>query len=169
MAIRMIVNHPDLVLREKAKEVKTITPNVIKLLDDLAETMYDAEGVGLAAPQVGILKRIAVVDCGDGLIELINPEIIHTEGEEIGSEGCLSIPGLTGEVKRHEKVKVRALDRDGKEQIYSGEGLLARAFQHEIDHLNGILFLDLALKLYNNDGKTIPVHSVLNKRIDGWR
>jgi peptide deformylase len=155
LSIRMVVRHPNAVLREKAKPVPNITPNVLKLLDDMAETMYDAEGVGLAAPQVGILKRVVVVDCGEGLIELINPEIIEKDGEQFGSEGCLSIPGLTGEVKRFEKVTVKALDRNGKEFFVTGEGLLARAFQHEVDHLNGVLFIDLAEKLYNNEGNPI--------------
>jgi peptide deformylase len=155
LSIRMIVKHPDAVLREKAKPVTNLTPNVLKLLDDMAETMYDAEGVGLAAPQVGILKRVVVVDCGEGLIELINPEIIHKAGEELGSEGCLSIPGLTGDVKRSREVAVKALDRNGKEIVVQGEGLLARAFQHEVDHLNGILFIDLAEKIYHNEGKTM--------------
>lgn len=155
MAIRMIVKHPDPVLREKAHPVKKITPNVLRLLDDLAETMYDAEGVGLAAPQVGITKRLAVVNCGEGLIEMINPEIISKEGFEVGSEGCLSIPGVSGDVQRYQKVTVRCLDRDGQERTYIGEGLLARAFQHEIDHLNGVLFIDLAEKIYNKEGKVI--------------
>lgn len=164
MSIRAIVHHPDPVLREKAKEVRSITPNVIKLLDDMAETMYDAQGVGLAAPQVGILKRIFVVDCGDGLIELINPEIVAKEGEQVGSEGCLSIPNLTGDVRRYEKVTIKALDRHGNEQVYSGEGLLARAFQHELDHLNGILFIDLAAKLYTNEGKPVEVDPLKRRR-----
>jgi peptide deformylase len=155
LSIRMVVRHPNAVLREKAKPVPNITPNVLKLLDDMAETMYDAEGVGLAAPQVGILKRVVVVDCGEGLIELINPEIIEKDGEQFGSEGCLSIPGLTGEVKRFEKVTVKALDRNGQEVCVTGERLLARAFQHEVDHLNGVLFIDLAEKLYNNEGNPI--------------
>ena len=109
MAIRIIVKEPDEVLHKVAKEVAKITPNVQKLLDDMADTMYDADGVGLAAPQVGILKRLIVVDAGDeqGLIKMINPEIIEREGEIVGSEGCLSIPGLNGDVRRSEKVTVR--------------------------------------------------------------
>lgn len=144
MAIYRIVEMGDPVLREKARPVPKITPNVIKLLENMAETMYDAEGVGLAAPQVGVSKRIAVIDAGDGLIELINPEIIHKEGLGTETEGCLSIPGVSGEVERATKVTVKALDREGKECRYHGEGLLARAFQHEIDHLDGILFVDKA-------------------------
>lgn len=150
MSIRLIVKEPDEVLHKVAKEVKKITPNVQKLLDDMAETMYDADGVGLAAPQVGILKRLIVVDVGDdhGLIKMINPEIVSSEGEQYGPEGCLSIPGYNGDVRRAETVTVKGLDRDGKEFTVTGSGLFARAFQHEIDHLNGVLFTDLAEKVY---------------------
>lgn len=147
MAVFQIVEIGDPVLKEKAKLVPKITPNVLKLLDNMADTMYDAQGVGLAAPQVGVSKRIVVIDVGDGLIELINPEIIHKEGEDIDVEACLSIPGLSGEVARAAKVTVRALDRNGRTVEYCGEGLLARAFQHEIDHLDGILFVDKAKKV----------------------
>ncbi|MBY3620428.1 peptide deformylase [Acinetobacter sp. CUI P1] len=150
MAIRLIVKEPDEVLHKIAKEVTVVTPNVKKLLDDMADTMYDAEGVGLAAPQVGILKRLIVVDADEehGLIKMINPEIIGTEGEQLGPEGCLSIPGLNGDVRRAETVTVRGLNREGKEITITGSGLLARAFQHEIDHLNGVLFTDIAEKVY---------------------
>ncbi|WP_059052308.1 peptide deformylase [Paenibacillus senegalimassiliensis] len=150
MAIRIIVKEPDEVLHQVAKEVKKITPNVQKLLTDMADTMYDAEGVGLAAPQIGILKRVIVVDVGDehGLIELINPEIVSVEGEQFGSEGCLSIPGYRGEVRRALTVTVKGLDRNGKEVTYTGSDLLARAFQHEIDHLNGVLYTDIAERVY---------------------
>ncbi|MGE7826367.1 peptide deformylase [Paenibacillus sp. NPDC093718] len=150
MAIRIIVKEPDEVLHKKAKEVTKITPNVQKLLDDMADTMYDAEGVGLAAPQVGILKRLIVIDAGDehGLIKMINPEIMESEGEQFGPEGCLSIPGWNGDVRRAEKVTVKGLDREGKELVITGTGLLARAFQHEIDHLNGVLFTEIADRVY---------------------
>lgn len=153
MAIRIIVKDPDPVLREKAKPVPKITPNIHKLLDDMAETMYDAEGVGLAAPQIGILKRVIVIDVGDenGLIEMINPEIIAAEGEQLGQEGCLSIPGLRGDVKRSLKVTAKGLDRNGDEIVITGSELLARAFQHEVDHLNGVLFTDLALSVYREE------------------
>lgn len=154
MAIRLVVKDPDPVLREKAKEVKEITPNIIKLLDDMADTMYDEEGVGLAAPQIGILKRVIVMDCGEehgGLIELINPEIISKEGEQFGPEGCLSIPGLQGDVKRAMTVSVKGLNREGKEIVVTGSELLARCIQHEVDHLNGVLFTDLAEKVYRSD------------------
>ncbi|GAB6990505.1 peptide deformylase [Paenibacillus pini] len=150
MSIRFIVKEPDAVLHKTAKEVTTITPNVQKLLNDMADTMYDAEGVGLAAPQVGILKRLIVVDVGDenGLIKLINPEIIAKDGEQFGPEGCLSIPGINGDVRRAEQVTVKGLDPNGKEVTITGTGLLSRCFQHEIDHLNGVLFTDIAEKVY---------------------
>jgi peptide deformylase len=153
MAIRIIVKEPDPVLREKAKPVPKITPNIHKLLDDMADTMYDAEGVGLAAPQIGILKRVIVVDVGDdnGLIEMINPEIVSKEGEQLGQEGCLSIPGLRGDVNRALKVTVKGLDRNGDEIVITGSELLARAFQHEVDHLNGVLFTDLAQSVYREE------------------
>lgn len=153
MAIRIIVKDPDPVLREQAKPVPKITPNIHKLLDDMADTMYDAEGVGLAAPQIGILKRVIIVDVGDdnGLIELINPEIVSKEGEQFGPEGCLSIPGLRGDVNRAMKVTIKGLDRDGNEIVITGSELLARAFQHEVDHLNGVLFTDLAKSVYREE------------------
>lgn len=152
MAIRVIVKHPDPILREKALEVRRINSNIVKLLNDMKETMYAAEGVGLAAPQVGISKRVAVIDAGDeqGLIELINPEIISKSGEQLGPEGCLSFPGLMGDVRRAMICKVRALNRDGETFEIEGEGLLARALQHEIDHLNGVLFTDFVERYYDN-------------------
>ncbi|MGD8190103.1 peptide deformylase [Brevibacillus ginsengisoli] len=149
MAIRTIVKHPDPVLREKAKEVTKFNSNLHKLLDDMADTMYDADGVGLAAPQVGILKRVIVMDCGDGLLEVVNPEIIAFEGEQFDyPEGCLSIPGLRGNVRRHKWVKLRGQDRDGNVFELEAEDLLSRCAQHEIDHLNGVLFIDVADKVY---------------------
>ncbi|CAG7622891.1 peptide deformylase [Paenibacillus allorhizosphaerae] len=153
MAIKIIVKEPDPVLREKCVPVSKITPNIHKLLNDMADTMYDAEGVGLAAPQIGILKRVIVMDVGDehGLIELINPEIIEREGEQFGPEGCLSIPGLTGDVRRAARVKVKGLNRDGEEIVIEGTELLARCIQHEVDHLNGVLYTDLAESMYKNE------------------
>lgn len=142
MAIRIIRLDDDPILRKISKNVEKIDEKIMMLLDDMAETMYDAEGVGLAAPQIGILKRIIVIDVGEGLLELINPEILEEEGEQCDAEGCLSLPGKTGDVIRPDKVKVKGLDRDGKEIIVEGTGLLARALCHEIDHLNGILFID---------------------------
>ena len=129
-------------LRKKSREVEAIDEKILTLLDDMAETMYDANGVGLAAPQVGILKRIVVIDVGDGLIELINPVITYKKGEQIGPEGCLSVPGKTGTVSRPEKVKVRAKNRHGEEINIDAEGLLAVALCHEIDHLSGTLYVD---------------------------
>ena len=129
-------------LRKKSREVEKIDERILTLLDDMAETMYDANGVGLAAPQVGILKRIVVIDVGDGLIELINPVITYKKGEQINPEGCLSVPGKTGTVARPEKVKVRALNRHGEEINIDADGLLAIALCHEIDHLSGTLYID---------------------------
>jgi peptide deformylase len=153
VAIRIIVKEPDPVLREKAKPVPKITPNIHKLLDDMADTMYDAEGVGLAAPQIGILKRVIVVDVGDdnGLIEMINPEIVSAEGEQLGPEGCLSIPGLRGDVNRSLTITIKGLDRNGDELVITASEFLARAFQHEVDHLNGVLFTDLAKSVYREE------------------
>lgn len=146
MALREIVQIGDQVLRKKAKKVEKIDDRLIQLLDDMAETMYDAEGVGLAAPQVGILKRVAIVDIGDGIIELINPEIIEYSGEQLGDEGCLSVIGKVGEVNRPYRVKVRAFNRQGQLVEIEAEDFLARAFCHEIDHLDGILFVDKVQK-----------------------
>jgi len=151
MAIRIIIKDNDPLLRETCKQVTEITPRIHKLLDDMADTMYDAQGVGLAASQISILKRVVVIDVGEGLIEMINPEIIEASGEQFGPEGCLSVPGLTGNVKRSGYVKVKALDRNGKDFIVEGNELLARALQHEIDHLNGVLFTDLAEEIYKQE------------------
>jgi peptide deformylase len=145
MAILEIVKDPADVLRKKAKPVTKINASLRKLLDDMAETMYEAPGVGLAGPQVGVSKRILVIDPQDeetGLLQLINPEIIHQEGWVKGTEGCLSVPGYVGEVYRYEKVKVIALDRSGHKVYFDAEGWLARIFQHEIDHLDGIMYTD---------------------------
>ena len=144
MALRNIVEEGDPVLRKICKEVKEITPRTLQLLDDLAETMRDANGVGLAAPQVGILRRIAVVEVDDELYELINPEIVLTEGDQYDDEGCLSVPGKAGKVHRPEYVEVNCLNRSGEEVTYEADGLLARAFCHEIDHLDGVLYIDKA-------------------------
>jgi len=140
MAIRAIVKEGDDILTKKCRVVEKIDERILSLLDDMAETMYDAEGVGLAAPQVGFLKRLVVIDIGEGLIELINPEIIKAEGEQREVEGCLSVPGISGYTVRPMTVTVRALNRKGEEVEYTGTELLARAFCHEIDHLDGKLF-----------------------------
>lgn len=140
--IRPIVKIGDDTLRKECKPMQKFDLRLWLLLRDMAETMYKAEGVGLAAPQVGILRRVVVIDVGDGLIELINPEIIDSEGENGGAEGCLSIPGRTGYVVRPQKVTVRAQDRKGKHFELTGEGFLARAICHELDHLDGVLYVD---------------------------
>ena len=145
MAIRNIRISTDEVLRKICKPVKEITPNLLTLLDDMADTMYEANGVGLAAPQVGILKRAVVIDIGEGLVELINPVILETSGSQIDDEGCLSVPGKYAPVERPNYVKVKAMDRNGDEFIIEGEELMARALCHEIDHLDGILYIDKAL------------------------
>ena len=137
MALRTIRVQGDSVLTKKSRTVDKMTPRIGELITDMLDTMYDAMGVGLAAPQVGILKRIVVIDVGEGPIVLINPEILETSGEQTGDEGCLSVPGMAGQVTRPNYVKVKALDVNMNEQIYEGEGLLARAFCHEIDHLDG--------------------------------
>jgi peptide deformylase len=142
MAIRNIRTLGDEILRKKCRPVETIDERTLMLLDDMAETMYDANGVGLAAPQIGVLKRIVVIDTGDGLIELINPEIIEVEGNIKDVEGCLSVPGKAGYVVRPQKVTVVALNRDGERITYTGEDMLAKAFCHEIDHLDGIVYVD---------------------------
>ena len=139
MAIREIREMGDEVLGKVCKEVKTITPRTLTLIEDMLDTMYDAYGVGLAAPQVGILKRIVVIDVGEGPIVLINPEILETSGEQTGQEGCLSLPGKSGVVTRPDYVKAKAFDEEMQEYEIEGTGLLARAICHECDHLEGII------------------------------
>lgn len=143
MALRTIRVQGDSVLTKKSRTLDKMTPRIGELITDMLDTMYDAMGVGLAAPQVGILKRIVVIDVGEGPIVLINPEILETSGEQTGDEGCLSVPGMAGQVTRPNYVKVKALDVNMDEQIYEGEGLLARAFCHEIDHLDGKMYTEL--------------------------
>ncbi|WP_281691471.1 peptide deformylase [Neglectibacter timonensis] len=140
MAIRNIVQFGDNVLNKECRPVEKFDAKLAELLEDMKETLADANGAGLAAPQVGLLRQVCVVDAGDGPIELVNPEIIATEGEQNGAEGCLSYPGEYGLVKRPMKVTVRAQDRQGNWFERTGEGLCARAFCHEIDHLHGVLF-----------------------------
>ena len=143
MALRTIRVQGDPVLTKKSRPVEQMTPRISELITDMLDTMYDAMGVGLAAPQVGILKRIVVIDVGEGPIVLINPEILETGGEQTGDEGCLSVPGMAGQVTRPNYVKVKALDVNMNEVIYEGTELLARAFCHEIDHLDGKMYTDL--------------------------
>jgi len=149
MALRNIVLDGDEGLRKKSRPVTEITDKIRTLLDDMADTMYDACGAGLAAPQVGVLRRIFIVDAGEGLMELINPEIIETKGSAVEDEACLSVPGRCGEVERPEYVKIKALDRYGNEVVYEGTELLARAFCHENDHLDGILYTDITSELWD--------------------
>ena len=143
MALRTIRVEGDPVLTKKSRPVEEMTPKISELITDMLDTMYDAMGVGLAAPQVGILKRIVVIDVGEGPIVLINPEILETSGEQTGDEGCLSVPGMAGQVTRPNYVKVKALDVNMEEVIYEGEELLARAFCHEIDHLDGKMYTEV--------------------------
>lgn len=142
MAIRLIREDGDEVLRKRSKVVEELSPKVSELIVDMLDTMYFANGVGLAAPQIGILKRIVTIDVGDGPIVLINPEIVNSEGEQIDEEGCLSIPGKFGEVVRPYKLTVKAKDRDFNDIELEASELFARAVCHEIDHLDGILFKD---------------------------
>lgn len=144
MAIRNIVKDGDPILKKKCRPVEKFDQKLAILLDDMTETMHQANGVGLAAPQVGMLRRVVVIDVGEGVIELVNPKIVAYSGEQEGVEGCLSFPGEWGLAKRPNYVKVRAQDRNGEEFEIDGEELLARAFCHEIDHLNGVVFKDVA-------------------------
>lgn len=153
MALRKIRKYGDEVLRKKSKKVEVFDKRLHTLIEDMLETMAEAEGVGLAAPQIGILKRVVVIDVGEGPIELINPKIIESEGEITQPEACLSIPGVLGEVPRPKRVKVRAQDRWGNFFEIEGEDLLARAFCHEIDHLDGILFVDKVTKFLEPDSE----------------
>ena len=149
MAVRKIVEVGDPILRKKSRPVEKFDERLWTLLDDMRETMYQAEGVGLAAVQVGVLRRVVVLDCSQDrtdYLELINPEIIDTEGEQREQEGCLSLPGECGITLRPAVVRVKAQDREGNWCVYKGEGLKARCFCHEIDHLDGILFTDREIK-----------------------
>lgn len=163
MALRNIREIGDELLYKKSKEVKEVTEKTKELIEDMLETMYAADGVGLAAPQVGILKRIAVIDVTEeqnSPIILINPVIIHKEGEQRGSEGCLSVPGKAGIVTRPNLVRVRATGIDGKEFEVEGEELLARALIHEIEHLDGELYVDKV------EGELLDVEELLQERED---
>lgn len=143
MAERNIIKIGDPVLRKVCKPVTELTPSILKLLDDMADTLHAAPNrAGLAAPQVGILRRLISIDCGDGLIELINPEIVEKSGEQMGLEACLSLPGFIGKVKRADQVLVKTLNRLGEEIFIEGKGSLARCILHEMDHLDGILYID---------------------------
>jgi peptide deformylase len=158
MALRNIVYEGDELLRKKSKEVKEINERIKALLDDMWETMEAAQGLGLAAPQVGVLRRLAVIDVteadeqGNPILplqkyELINPVLLEKEGEAEDCEGCLSVPGYIGIVKRPARIKIKALNRQGEEFLLEGEGMLAKAISHEMDHLDGILFTDIAVSV----------------------
>jgi len=147
MAIRLIVKEPDQILHKRCREVEVIDEKVITLLDDMKDTLHDANGAGLAAPQVAVLKRICIVETEDGYFELINPVLKSHKGTQTGVEGCLSVPKKYGQVTRFNEVKVEALDRYGKKQLYKVKGFTARAFQHEMDHLDGIVYTSLAENL----------------------
>ncbi|OGO80594.1 MAG: peptide deformylase [Clostridiales bacterium GWC2_40_7] len=151
MAIRIVRKEGDEVLRKKAKPVEEINDKITVLLKDMVETMYKYDGVGLAAPQIGVLKRIVVIDAGEKLYELINPVIIDKSGEQNYIEGCLSIPGVYGEVIRPAKVKVEAMDANGSSVTVEGEGMLAVVLCHEIDHLDGILYKDKAIRMMTKE------------------
>ena len=146
MALRNIRVEEDSILRKKCREVEEINDRILTLIEDMKETMYEADGVGLAAPQVGILKRLVVIDVGEGPITLINPEIIEIEGSQTDYEGCLSLPGKQGKVTRPYKVTAKALNEKGEPVEIKGEGLLARAICHELDHLDGTLFIDKVIE-----------------------
>lgn len=152
MALRNIRMDGDELLRKTSKPVVEINQNILTLLDDMKETLKANEGIGLAAPQVGILKRIIVVDVGEGAIELINPVITNPEGEQLRFEGCLSVPGVFGEVKRPMKLKVEGMNRNGEKVVIDAQGLLATVMCHEVDHLDGILFKDKAIRFADLEG-----------------
>ncbi len=151
MAILNIIKEGDPALRKKCRPVEEITPRILQLLDDMHETLEKAQGIGLAAPQVGVLRRIVIVEIEDKKYEMINPEIIETKGKQEEIEACLSVPEKYGLVKRPQWVKVRATDRNGKVYEVSGNGLMARCFCHELDHLDGTLYIDKAIEMYDAD------------------
>ncbi len=142
MALRTIRTEGEAVLRKKCRQVTELTPRIAELIEDMVDTMYEADGVGLAAPQVGVLRRIVVIDVGDGPVVFVNPEILETSGSQTGDEGCLSVPGKCGVVTRPNYVRVRALDKNMEPFEMEGEELFARAVCHECDHLEGILYVD---------------------------
>lgn len=151
MAIRNIVQFGEDILKKECRPVEKFDRKLHQLLDDMQDTLYEANGAGLAAPQVGVLRRVCIVDVGDGPIELINPEIVATEGEQTGPEGCLSLPNEWGEVTRPMRVTVRAQNRKGKWFETTGDELCARAFCHEIDHLHGVVFTDKASRMLTQE------------------
>ncbi|MBN2220733.1 MAG: peptide deformylase [Vallitaleaceae bacterium] len=151
MALRKIRIDGDEILRKVCRPVETITPKILTLIEDMIDTMYEANGVGLAAPQIGILKRVVVIDVGDGPVVMINPEIIEKDGNQEGQEGCLSVPGKVGIVNRPFHVVAKAINEKGEEFIVEGEELMARAICHELDHLDGKLYTDIATEISTED------------------
>jgi peptide deformylase len=151
MALRNIVTEGDEILRKRAREVTEINDHIRMILDDMLETMRDQEGAGLAAPQVGILKRMFIAEVDGEVIELINPEILEAEGIQVEDEGCLSIPGMIGTVERPEYIKMKGLNREGREVVYEGTGFLPIVLSHEYDHLDGILYTDKAVDIREAD------------------
>jgi peptide deformylase len=147
MARKEVITFPHQVLRQNCEAVANINGDIIQLIDDMAETMYAYRGVGLAAPQIGVTKRIIVLDVGQGLISLLNPEIVDSEGTAVREEGCLCLPEITVNVERKEKIYLKGIDKKGTEVAFEADGLLARALQHEIDHLQGTLIIDKLSKL----------------------
>jgi peptide deformylase len=150
MAVYKILEIGSKILREKASEVKEVNSSIIKLLDNMNDTLDAADGVGLAAPQIGVSKRVIIVKLNGELIELINPLILEKKGAQKDKEGCLSIPNVMGDVIRSAKISLQGLNRQGESVVMEAEGLMARALQHEIDHLDGILFVDIAKKTYRS-------------------
>lgn len=142
MSLKEIIKYPDPILRKKSEPVERVDKEIQQLIEDMAETMYTSRGIGLAAIQIGVLKSVIMVDIGEGLVALVDPEILESEGETQMEEGCLCLPGVMVEVKRSGKIKVKGLNEKGEEITIDAEDLLARALQHEIDHLNGILIID---------------------------
>ena len=151
MGLRKILTDKDPALHKVCKPVTSFDAKLHKLLDDMGETMQDANGVGLAAPQVGILRRVVVVDLGDEILELVNPTLLETDGEQVGAEGCLSVPGKYGLVKRPAYAKVRAQDRNGEWFEVEGEEIIARCFCHELDHLDGIVYTEVMERLLTEE------------------
>ena len=153
MALLNILREGEETLRKKSRPVEVINPRVLRLLDDMKDTLKKAEGVGLAAPQVGVLRRIFIVDTGEKVMEFINPVILQEDGVQVGTEGCLSCPGKCGIVSRPMRTKVKALDRNGNEFVFEGEELISRALCHEYDHLDGILYVDKASEMFSTDAR----------------
>lgn len=151
MALRNIRLDGDPVLRKKSRKVENIDERILTLLEDMEETMENADGIGLAAPQVGILRRVVVIDIGEGILKIVNPEIIQREGEIIDVEGCLSVPGLAGTVERPEKLVLQYINENSEEMEIEATGLLARAICHEIDHLDGILYIDKVIEYIEDE------------------